>query len=77
MKTPSKCMAKCDDSGNPDFNLILNTAPRGDENKEYFRWHLQILPRLTTQAGFEMGSGVSINTVLPGEAATYLRKTDL
>ena len=61
---------------NPAFNLILNTAPRGDEDKEYSLWHIQILPRLTTQAGFEMGSGMSINTVLPEDAATCLRQAD-
>lgn len=62
---------------NPDFNLTLNTAPRGDEDKAYFLWHLQILPRLTTPAGFEMGSGMSINTVLPEEAAAYLREVEV
>lgn len=60
----------------PAFNLTLNTAPRGDETKEYFLWHLQILPRLTTSAGFELGSGMSINPVLPEEAATYLRDAE-
>lgn len=61
---------------NPAFNLILNTAPRGDEDKQYFLWHIQILPRLTTQAGFEMGSGMSINTTLPEDAAEYLRQAE-
>ncbi len=61
---------------NPAFNLILNTAPRGDEGKQYFLWHIQILPRLTTQAGFEMGSGMSINTTLPEDAAEYLRQAE-
>lgn len=58
---------------NPDFNLTINTAPRGDEDKGYFLWHMEILPRLTTTAGFEMGSGMSINTVMPEEAAAFLR----
>lgn len=58
---------------NPDFNLTIDTAPRGDEDKEYFQWHIRILPRLATQAGFELGSGMSINTVLPEEAAAFLR----
>ena len=58
---------------NPAFNLTVNTAPRGDEDEDYFLWHLQILPRLTTPAGFEMGSGMSINPILPEEAAAYLR----
>ncbi|GAB4155010.1 MAG: galactose-1-phosphate uridylyltransferase [Planctomycetaceae bacterium] len=58
---------------NPDFNLTIDTAPRGDEEEEYFLWHLRILPRLSTPAGFEMGSGMFINTVLPEEAANFLR----
>ncbi|MCS7168822.1 MAG: galactose-1-phosphate uridylyltransferase [Gemmatales bacterium] len=58
---------------NPHFNLTINTVPRGDENKPYFLWHIQIIPRLTTPAGFELGSGMSINLMLPEEAASYLR----
>jgi UDPglucose--hexose-1-phosphate uridylyltransferase len=59
---------------NPDYNLIINTAPRGDEDKRYFLWHIEILPRLAKPAGFELGSGMSINTVLPEEAAVFLRE---
>lgn len=59
---------------NPDFNLTIDDVPRGDENKEYFRWHMRILPRLSTPAGFELGSGMSINTVLPEDAAAFLRE---
>jgi UDPglucose--hexose-1-phosphate uridylyltransferase len=62
---------------NPDFNLTIDTAARGDEDKPYFLWHIRILPRLTTPAGFELGSGMSINTVLPEDAAEYLRKVDV
>ncbi len=61
---------------NPDFNLTIDMAPRGDEEKEYFQWHIRIVPRLTTPAGFELGSGMSINTVLPEEAAAFLREGD-
>lgn len=57
----------------PDFNLTIDTACRGDEDESFFRWHIRILPRLATAAGFEMGSGMSINTVLPEEAAAFLR----
>ena len=62
---------------NPDFNLTIDTVSRGDESKEYFLWHIRILPRLTTTAGFELGSGMSINTVLPEEAAEYLRGVEV
>ena len=58
---------------NPDFNLTIEDAPRGDDDKEYFLWHLSIIPRITTPAGFELGSGMSINTVLSEDAAEFLR----
>lgn len=57
----------------PDFNLTVVTAPLGDEEKRYFLWHIDVLPRLTTPAGFELGSGMSINSVLPEVATDHLR----
>lgn len=65
-----------DGLNNPDFNLTINTAPRGDEEKSYFLWHIEILPRLSRLAGFELGSGMSINTVMPEEAARFLHSVD-
>lgn len=59
--------------GNPDFNYVIHTAPLSDENKPYYLWHMQILPRLVTQAGFELGSGMAINTALPEETAEFMR----
>jgi UDPglucose--hexose-1-phosphate uridylyltransferase len=61
----------------PDFNLTIDTVPRGEEQGEYFLWHIQIHPRLTQPAGFEMGSGMSINPVLPEEAAALLREVNV
>lgn len=57
---------------NPSFNLTIDDAPRGDEDKEYFLWHLRVVPRLTTRAGFELGSGMAINSVMPEDAAAFL-----
>ena len=57
----------------PDFNLIIHSSPTDDETKEYFLWHLQILPRVTTIAGFELGSGIFINTMHPEDCAKYLQ----
>jgi UDPglucose--hexose-1-phosphate uridylyltransferase len=58
---------------NPDFNYIIHSAPLADEDKAYYLWHMQILPRLTNSAGFELGSGMSINTALPEETAEFMR----
>jgi UDPglucose--hexose-1-phosphate uridylyltransferase len=58
---------------NPDYNYIIHTAPTKDEHEEYFHWHLQILPRLVTPAGFELGTGIFINAALPEETAEFIR----
>jgi UDPglucose--hexose-1-phosphate uridylyltransferase len=57
----------------PDFNFIVHTAPVKDEQEDFYHWHLQIFPRLTTRAGFEMGSGIYINTTMPEETAAFMR----
>ncbi|MBI5968166.1 MAG: galactose-1-phosphate uridylyltransferase [Deltaproteobacteria bacterium] len=58
---------------NPDYNYIMHTAPIKDEHEDYYHWHLQILPRLVTPAGFELGTGMFINTALPEETAAFIR----
>ncbi len=58
----------------PDYNYILHTVPLKDENEEYYLWHAQVIPRIAHMAGFEMGSGIYINTVLPEETAEAMRR---
>jgi UDPglucose--hexose-1-phosphate uridylyltransferase len=58
---------------NPDYNYVIHTSPIKDEQEDYYHWHLQIIPRLTTPAGFEMGSGIYINVSFPEETAQFLR----
>jgi UDPglucose--hexose-1-phosphate uridylyltransferase len=57
----------------PDYNAILQSAPVGDEHREYFVWHLRIVPRLAIAAGFELGSGMAVNPSLPEDTAAALR----
>jgi UDPglucose--hexose-1-phosphate uridylyltransferase len=59
--------------GDPDYNFVLHSAPTRNSVKPYYQWHLQIVPRLTTAAGFEIGSGMYINTALPEETAAFVR----
>jgi len=56
----------------PDYNLMIRTAPIKDALEDYYHWYIQILPRLTTPAGFELGSGVFINTSLPEDTAKFI-----
>jgi UDPglucose--hexose-1-phosphate uridylyltransferase len=59
---------------NPDYNFIIDGAPIGDENRDYYPWHMRIIPRLTEVAGFEIGTGIYINTALPEETAQFMRE---
>ena len=61
----------------PDFNFTLRSAPAENFGVKYFHWYVSIIPRLTRVAGFELGSGMFINTVLPEQAAEFLRKVDV
>jgi UDPglucose--hexose-1-phosphate uridylyltransferase len=57
------------------YNLVLQTAPveGSTEIERAFHWRLEVLPRLTTLSGFELGCDVFIVTVAPEEAAERLR----
>jgi UDPglucose--hexose-1-phosphate uridylyltransferase len=56
----------------PDYNYVINTAARYKAEEPQVHWYCQIQPRLTTQAGFEMGSGICINPSLPEVDADFL-----
>jgi UDPglucose--hexose-1-phosphate uridylyltransferase len=62
---------------NPDFNFTVRTAPAECVGVRYFHWYMSVIPRLTRTAGFELGSGMFINTVIPEEAAEFLRKVSV
>jgi UDPglucose--hexose-1-phosphate uridylyltransferase len=57
----------------PPLNLWVRTAPRGAES---FHWHIDVVPRLTQLAGFELGTGVNVNVVAPERAAAELRESN-
>jgi len=57
--------------GPPELNLWVRTAPRGADQ---FHWHVDIAPRLTIKAGFELGTGVDINVYPPERAASDLKE---
>lgn len=59
----------------PPFNYFIHTTPCHDDLSGTYHWHLELLPKLSIAAGFELGTGVMINTVLPEQAAEFLRGT--
>ncbi len=56
--------------GDVAYNLVFHTAPHHHEGP--FHWHVHVVPRLTSLAGFEQGTGVMINIVAPELAARHL-----
>jgi UDPglucose--hexose-1-phosphate uridylyltransferase len=60
---------------NVPYNYVLHTDPLRSGGLEYFHWHFEIVPKLTSIAGFEWGSGFYINPLPPEEAALFLRES--
>lgn len=60
---------------NIPYNVVLHTSPVNVPEEGHYHWHLEILPRLTIMAGFELGTGFYINPTPPEIAAQALRET--
>ena len=58
---------------NPPFNFYIHTLPTILSESGSYHWHLEIVPRISTFGGFELGSEVIINVMAPEEAADYLK----
>ena len=62
---------------NPDYNYSIRSLPARDRHTDYVHWYLAIIPRVSQTAGFEIGSGMFINTTLPEESARFLREVEI
>jgi UDPglucose--hexose-1-phosphate uridylyltransferase len=60
--------------GDPDYNLVLYTAPAGRLQDPALHWYWQLAPRLAHTGGFELGTGVLVNSLDPDDAARMLRE---
>ncbi len=58
----------------PAYNFYFHTAPCDGGNYDNYHWHLNILPKISVWAGFELGAGIEISTIEPEKAAEFLRK---
>jgi UDPglucose--hexose-1-phosphate uridylyltransferase len=74
--------------GDPPYNFVIHTAPNSDppwkrsslawETVEHeYHWHLELMPRLMRNAGFEWGTGFYVNPTPPEVAARFLREIEL
>ena len=72
--------------GDPPFNLLVHTGPNTNQTPRRagywstliydWHWHIEITPRLSPIAGFEMGTGLFINHTPPELAASLLREAN-
>lgn len=58
----------------PAYNFYIHTSPCDGKDYPHYHWHIEILPRTATWAGFELSTGIEISTIQPEVAAEYLRK---
>lgn len=61
----------------PDYNIVLRSAPVKAWYADHLHWYVSLIPRVTQTAGFELGSGMYINTALPEESAAFLRSVNV
>jgi UDPglucose--hexose-1-phosphate uridylyltransferase len=54
------------------YNIVIHTAPRDDDRP--FHWWADIVPRVATYGGFEIGTGLWVNIRAPESAASLLRE---
>ncbi|MDD3614209.1 MAG: DUF4921 family protein [Candidatus Pacebacteria bacterium] len=58
----------------PDFNLFIHTAPTFGKNQyKYYHWHIEIIPKISISAGFELSTGIEITSIDPDEGVKYLK----
>jgi UDPglucose--hexose-1-phosphate uridylyltransferase len=66
--------------GGAQFNFFLHSRPHGKTYENCtasYHWHLEICPRTSIPSGFELGSGLYVNTISPETAAAQLRAVRL
>jgi UDPglucose--hexose-1-phosphate uridylyltransferase len=62
---------------NPDFNYMIRSLSPRETDSKFFHWYLAVIPRVSQMAGFELGTGMFINTALPEESAGFLRSVEI
>ena len=62
---------------NVPYNFVLHTQPLRSAELEHYHWHFEIVPKLTSIAGFEWGSGFYINPMPPEDTCRYLREAQV
>ena len=80
-KVMRRTMARLDAVlGGAQYNFFLHSLPHDAKSegcRQSYHWHLEICPRTSIPTGFELGSGLFVNTISPEEAAERLRNAEI
>lgn len=57
---------------NPDFNFVIHSSPYDEHCSDYYHWHIEIVPRLSSTSTLEWGSGFYVNPISPEKATKKL-----
>ena len=66
--------------GGAQYNYFLHSVPHAPAYADCgasYHWHIEICPRTSIPTGFELGSGLYVNTIAPEAAAEKLRAVTL
>lgn len=61
----------------PAYNISIRSSPVCGSIPPFHHWYLAIVPRISYLAGFELGSGIFINSMRPELCAERLRAVSL
>ncbi|MCX7017938.1 MAG: galactose-1-phosphate uridylyltransferase [Candidatus Sumerlaeota bacterium] len=66
----------------PPYNMIFHSAPVQPEKRynserariqDFYHWHIEIIPHSAASIGLDYGTGFHINSVMPEDAAEFMR----
>ncbi|HOS06182.1 MAG TPA: galactose-1-phosphate uridylyltransferase [Syntrophorhabdaceae bacterium] len=57
----------------PNYNYMVRSLSPKETNSKFFHWYIAVVPRVSQTAGFELGTGMFINTSSPESSAQFLK----
>jgi UDPglucose--hexose-1-phosphate uridylyltransferase len=64
----------CKALDDPAYNFYIHTSPCDGKDYPHYHWHIEILPRTSIWAGFELSTGIEVSSIEPEKAARFLRE---
>jgi UDPglucose--hexose-1-phosphate uridylyltransferase len=61
---------------NVPYNLVLHSYPLKQDRIPHYHWYIEVIPKITKFSGFEFGSGLYVNPVVPEESAKFLKEAE-